>query len=305
MRLLLTAQVASTYFQLRELDEEIGVVAEAVGLQDKVADLTARRYREGASSEADLAQQRALAESNRAQLELLRIQRSQQEDALATLCGAPAAAFQVGTGRLPPILPVVPVAMPSRLLERRPDIASAERAVASANALIGVAQAAYYPVLTLAPTLFGYDSTSLATLLAARSSIWSFGVTAAQSVFDGGRLDAGLAGARASHAATVANYRQAVLTAVQETQDALSALQLLGVAQTHQDSAVANENKAYRIGLVRYREGLDNAVTLALTEQNQLAAQRTQAQIRGNRFLVSVALVKALGGGWTGLDHAQ
>ena len=305
VRLLLAAQVASSYLQLRAVDEEMAVVSSAAVLQDKVVDLVGRRYRGGAASQADLAQQTALAQSTRAQLELLGIQRSQQEDSLATLTGTPAAQFRLGVAGLPGTLPQVPLAMPSRLLERRPDIASAERAMAAANAQIGVARAAYYPVLSLAPTLLGYDANVLSALVAARSVVWSFGAAATQTLFDGGRADAGVAAAKANHAATVANYRQTVLQAIQETQDALSALQALALAQRRQDEAVRNEDQASRIGLVRYQEGLDNALTLAVTQQNQLTALRVQAQIRGSQFLSSVALIKALGGGWAGLEVAH
>ena len=301
VRLLLAAEVASRYFALRQLDEEIAVVTRAIGLQDKVVDLIQRRYKAGASAQADLAQQIALTQASKAQLELLKLSRAEQEDALATLTASPAAQFRLAPARLPATVPSVPVAMPSRLLERRPDIASAERAVAAANAQVGVARAAYYPVLTLAPTLLGADSNVLSTLAQARSAIWAFGLSATQPLFDAGRNDALVDTARANRAATVANYRQAVLTAIQELQDALTGLQQLGVAQQRQDDAVTNQNKAYQIGLVRYQEGLDNSVTLATTEQNQLSAQRVQSQIRGSQFQASVALIKALGGGWTGL----
>jgi len=301
VRLLLTAQLASSYLALRQLDEEIAVVRDAVGLLDKVQALITKRYQAGAASQADLVAQSALAEASKAQLELLKGQRSQQEDALATLTGTPAPDFRLAAGRLPAALPGVPLAQPSTLLERRPDIAAAERAVAAANAQIGVARAAYYPSLMLAPALAGFESNALSNLVSTPSLIWALGLAASQTLFDGGRTDANVAAARASHAGAVANYRQTVLTAVQETQDALSGLQQLGLAAQRQDEAVRNQDKAYRIGLVRYREGLDNAILLATTEQSRLTALRVQSQIRGSQFQAAVGLIKALGGGWAGL----
>jgi NodT family efflux transporter outer membrane factor (OMF) lipoprotein len=301
LRLLITSQVAAAYFQLRQLDEEIAVVQTSVDLQGKVLDLITRRYKEGASSEGDVAQQSALGQASRAQLALLRDQRNQQEDALATLTGTAAAQFRLLPGRLPPALPAIPLALPSTLLERRPDIASAERAMAASNAQIGVARAAYYPALTLAPTFVGTESSVLSQLFSARSAIWSLGLAATQTVFDNGRTDAAVDSAKANHAGTVANYRQTVLTAVQETQDALGSVQSLHQARQWQDEAVRSQDVAYRIGLTRYREGLDNAVTLALTEQNRLQAQRVLTQIRGSQFILGVRLIKALGGGWQGL----
>ncbi len=300
VRLVLTAQVASTYFLLRQLDEEMAALAESIASQAKVLDLIGKRYAQGAAGEADLAQQRALLESSRAQQALLKAQRSRQENALATLCGMPAANFHLPPGKLPPSLPSIPLVVPSRLLERRPDIASAERAMAAANAQIGVARAAYFPSLMLSPTYGGYESNRLANLLAAPSVIWSFGLAATQTLFDGGRIAAGVDFARAAYAGTVANYRQSVLTAIQESQDAMDSLRELSVARERQDEAVGQQSKAYRISLVRYREGLDNALTLAVAQQNQLAATRILSQIEGSRFVSAVGLIKALGGGWHG-----
>jgi NodT family efflux transporter outer membrane factor (OMF) lipoprotein len=305
VRLLLTAQVAMAYLQLRQLDEEIAVVTSSVELQSKVLDLITRRYRGGASSQADLVQQSALTQASQAQLELLKVQRNQQEDALSTLTGTPAAAFRIAPGKLPAGLPVVPLVMPSALLERRPDIAAAERAVAAANAQIGVARAAYYPSLTLAPALMGYESNAVSSLLSAPSLIWAVGLAASQTLFDAGRTDATVAAARASHAVTVANYRQTVLVAIQEAQDAMDSLLELRVAGQRQDEAVMNQKKAFKIGLTRYREGLDNSVTLATTEQNQLAALRVQTQIRGSQYVAAVSLIKALGGAWPGLESRR
>jgi outer membrane protein, multidrug efflux system len=301
VRLVLTAQVASAYFQLHQYDEEIDLLSQSTASQQKVLDLINKRYTQGAAGQADLAQQSALLESSQAQLELLKAQRNRQENALATLSGTPAASFHLPPGKLPKSLPDTPLVLPSSLLERRPDIASAERAIVAANAQIGVAKAAYFPSLTLSPTYGGYESNRLANLFSAPSLIWSIGIAATQTLFDGGRTSAGVDFAKAGYVGTVASYRQAVLTAIQESQDAMDTLHELALARQKQDEAVRQQNKAYRISLARYREGLDNALTLAVTQQNQLAAERILSQIQGNQFLSSVGLIKALGGGWQGL----
>jgi NodT family efflux transporter outer membrane factor (OMF) lipoprotein len=298
VRLILTAQVASTYFQLRQQDEEIGYVSGSIALQQKVLDLIRIRREFGASAETDEVLQTALFQSSQAQLELLKNQRKQAEDLLATLTGRPAASFNLSAGNLPAKLPDIPVGVPSSLLERRPDIASAERAMAAANAQIGVAKAAYFPLLTLSPAMGGYESNRVSNLVSAPSLLWSVGVQATQTLFDNGRISAGVDFAQAGYVAAIANYRQAVLVSIQEVQDALNNLHGLESARQKQDEAVRNQNKAYEITLYRYKEGLDNALTLATVQQNQLAYLRTQSQIRGGQFLSSVNLLKALGGGW-------
>ena len=298
VQLLLNAQVAAVYFQLRQTDEELEVLSTSAALQEKVLSLIVKRYKLGASAQVDVVQQASLVDSTKAQLELLKAQRNQQEDALATLTGTPAASFRLAVGKLPAMVPQLPHTVPSILLERRPDIASAERAMAAANAQIGVAQAAYYPTINLSPTYGGFESNSLAVLLNAPSLIWSLGVSASQSLYDGGRIKANVDFAKAGYASTVANYRQSVLVGIQEAQDALGNLQELDLAKQRQDEAVHNQVKAYQIHLIRYKEGLDNSFILATTEQNQLVSQRVQSQIRGSQFLATVGLIKALGGDW-------
>ena len=299
VRLVLTAQLAQAYFQLRQLDEEIATLTETASLQEQVRRLIERRYAAGASGQADLVQQTALAETTQAQLHLVSAQRHQLEDALATLTGTPAPDFRLPPGGLPVTMPDVPVALPSALLERRPDIASAERAMAAANAQIGVARAAYFPVVNLMPTYAGYESRTVADLFSVPALIWSVGLAATETLFDGGRIASGVDSAKAGYALSVANYRQSVLGAVQEAQDALGNLQEIDLALKRQDAAVRNLNKAYQISLRRYKEGLDNSITLATIQQNQLAAKRVQSQMQGSRFLSQVGLIKALGGGWS------
>ena len=298
VRLILTAQVASAYFQLRQRDEEISFVSGSVASQEKVLELTKVRHEYGVSAENDVVFQSALVKSSKVQLQLLINQRKQTEDLLATLTGVPAPNFNLSSGTLPSKTPVIPLGVPAKLLERRPDIASAERAMAAANAQIGVAKAAYFPSLSLTPTFGGYESNGLSNLFSAPSLVWSVGVQATQTLFDGGRNRAGVNFAQAGYVAALALYRQSVLVAIQEAQDALSNLQGLEVARKQQDEAVRNQNRAYELTLLRYKEGVDNALTLATVQQNQLSALRVQSQLRGGQFLSAVSLLKALGGGW-------
>lgn len=298
VRLLLTAQLASTYFQLRQFDEEIRFISASIGSQEKVLELIRIRHEFGAAAEGDVVLQRAVVDASKAQLELLKNQRKHQEDVLATLIGVPAASFKLSPGWLPTKVPATPVGLPASLLERRPDIASAERAMAAANARIGIAKAGYFPALNLSPMFAGYESNNLSNLISVPSLVWSAGVLTTQTLFDGGRIRAGVDFAQAGYVTALANYRQTVLVAIQEAQDALGNLHGLESAMQNQDAAVRNQNKSYELTLLRYKEGLDSAITLAIVQQNQLSALRVQSQIHGDQYVAAVTLLKALGGGW-------
>ena len=298
VRLLLSAQLATAYFQLRQLDEESALLRQSISLQQKVLQLTEIRHREGLDAAGALATQQASLQAAQAQLSLLGNQRQQQQDLLATLSGHPASSFQLAAATLPARLPVIPAGVPADLLQRRPDIAAAERAMAAANAQIGVAKAAWFPQLTLSPTYIGYESAQLARLVSAPALVWSLGLQAGQTLFDNGKTRAGVDYAEAGYQAAASSYRQTVLQAIQETQDALSTLQGLDQASMQQGDAVSSQQHAYDISLLRYREGLDNALTLAINQQSLLGAQRLQAQLHGSQFVWSVNLIKALGGSW-------
>ncbi|WP_199104549.1 efflux transporter outer membrane subunit [Aquitalea sp. ASV11] len=298
VRLLLSAQLATAYFQLRQLDEESALLRQSISLQQKVLQLTAIRHREGLDAAGALATQQASLQAAQAQLSLLGNQRQQQQDLLATLSGHPASSFQLGADNLPARLPVIPAGVPADLLQRRPDIAAAERAMAAANAQIGVAKAAWFPQLTLSPSYIGYESAQLARLVSAPALVWSLGLQAGQTLFDNGKTRAGVDYAEAGYQAAASSYRQTVLQAIQETQDALSTLQGLDQASSQQAAAVGSQQHAYDISLLRYREGLDSALTLAINQQSLLGAQRLQAQLHGSQFVWSVNLIKALGGSW-------
>ena len=298
VRLLLSAQLATAYFQLRQLDEESALLQQSISLQQKVLQLTEIRHREGLDAASALATQQASLQAAQAQLSLLGNQRQQQQDLLATLSGHPASSFQLAPGSLPAGVPLIPPGVPADLLQRRPDIASAERAMAAANAQIGVAKAAWFPQFTLSPTYIGYESAQLARLVSAPALVWSLGLQAGQTLFDNGKTRAGVDYAEAGYQAAAASYRQSVLQAIQEGQDALSTLHGLQQASQQQGLAVSSQQHAYDISLLRYREGLDNALTLAINQQNLLGAQRLQSQLRGSQFVWSVNLLKALGGDW-------
>ncbi|MBV8469151.1 MAG: efflux transporter outer membrane subunit [Burkholderiaceae bacterium] len=303
LRLLLTAQLASSYFTLRQADQEQEVVQANLVLQRKVLDLQVKRHQLGSATQVDLEQQQALITSTQAQLDLLKAQRAQQENAIATLTGTPAAEFTLSASDRVTAVPALPAGLPSTLLERRPDVASAERAMAAANAQIGVNQAARYPNLMLAPNVGGFESNTLSHLISTPALIWSLGIGSSMTLFDGGRIDASVNQAKAAYAGTVASYRQTVLAAVEETQTALSNLQQMAQAVRDQDESVRHQDRAFQIGLLRYREGLDNTLQLAVSEQNLLTAQRSQTQLHGTQLQYSVTLIKALGGGWAGLHQ--
>lgn len=297
-RLLLTSDLAANYFNLREIDAELDVLARAIALQRRALELVRARHDLGAASGLDLAQQQALLETTLVQLELLRRQRGQFEHALATLTGTAAPQFSLAPQRRERVPPALPLGLPSDLLQRRPDIAASERAMAAANAQIGVANAAFYPSITLGSAL-GLDSRELATLLDAPSLLWSLGVSAAQTLFDGGRTRANLEFASAGHAASVANYRRVVLTAMQEVQDGITGLAALERAAQQADAALLAARRVSDMTTARYEGGASAYLEVVVAQQALLASERQTVQLLGQRLVTTVFLVKALGGGWS------
>lgn len=298
VRLLLGADLATAYFNLRSVDTELDVVARSVALQRRALDLASSRHDLGAVSGLDVAQQQALLDTTLTQVDLLKRQRAQFEHALGTLTGAGAPVFALAP-RVPeaalPQVPAVPVGVPSDLLERRPDVAAAERAVAAANAQVGIANAAFYPSITLGATL-GTQSRALGSLFDAPSLLWSLGASLAQPLFDAGRIRANLAGAEAGYDATVANYRRVVLTAMQEVEDGITGMASLERAHAQAMRASDSAAKVLDLATARYEGGVASYLDLISAQQSLLNAQRQQAQLLGQRLLVSVFLVKALGG---------
>ena len=297
VRLVMTSELAADYFSLRELDTEIGVVRQALEFQQKDYDLVVRREQGGVASGLDVSQQATVLDATRAQLELLREQRAQYLHAIAVLVGQPASTFQLAEHPLDTAPPVIPTGVPSDVLQRRPDIATAERQMASANAQFGVAKAAFYPVISLFGT-GGASSRDIASLISAPSAIWALGGQAVQPLFNGGRNRANLAGAKANYDQTVANYRQNVLVAFQQVEDALSNLNTLQSAAASQEKAVDDAQRALNIANNRYVGGITTYLDVVTAEETLLSNQRLMTQIRGQQMVNSVYLAKALGGGW-------
>jgi len=296
-RLLLTAELAGDYCSLRELDSEIDVVRQGIGLQRRALEFVVARHDLGAASGLDVSQQQAVLDATATQIELLRNQRAKYEHAIAALVGVPAPAFGIDESLLMAPPPPPPLGVPSDVLERRPDVASAERAMAAANAQIGVARAAYYPSFIMAPGI-GVDSRTLSTLFNAPSLLWAFGVQAAEVVFDAHRTDGNVRFAEAGYQASLAHYRQTVLGAFQEVEDGISGLVLLERAAKEAQSAVASSRRLLDLSNDRYAGGLTSYLDVITAQQLLLNNQRQAAQILGQQLVSSVFLVKALGGGY-------
>ena len=296
-RLVLAAELAADYFSLRALDTELDVLTRSIALQRRALGFVDERHRGGAASGLEVAQQQALLDTTLTQVDLLRKQRAQFEHAIATLVGAPAPGFSLAPEALAVDVPRVPLGVPSDLLERRPDIASAERAMAAANAQVGVARAAFFPSITLGPSA-GVESRSLATLFDAPSVVWSLGVSATQVLFDAGRIRANVEAARAAHDAAAANYRRVVLTAMQEVEDGITGLAALARADAQAGAAVASSRRVLELATGRYEGGASTYLDVISAQQGVLATERQLAQLQGQQLLTAVFLVKALGGGW-------
>jgi NodT family efflux transporter outer membrane factor (OMF) lipoprotein len=301
-RLMLMAELAANYFSLREIDAEIDVVRRSLGLQRDALTFVTNRHDLGFATGLDLAQQQALLDASATQLELLQNQRAQFEHAIATLIGTPAPTFTLSASTATPPLPALPIGLPSDLLQRRPDVASAERAMAAANARIGVARAAYFPTIDLVPGLgapsAGWESNALATLFAAPSRLWSIGLSASQTLFDAGKTRANVRFADADYSAAVATYRQTVLTAMEEVQNGISGMATLERAEIQASASVRSAQRAFDIASDRYKGGVDTYLDVITAEQTLLTNQRQAVQIQGQQFSTAVFLVKALGGGW-------
>ena len=297
VQLVLTAELAADYFSLRELDSETDVVQESVKIQQQGLAVVNHRHEGGIASGLDLAQQQTLLDSTVTQLYLLQQQRAQFEHAIAVLTGDPASSFNVPVAPLRAAPPSVPLGMPSDLLERRPDIATAERAMVNENALVGVARTAFYPQFTIAGS-GGFESVSLGSLISAPSAFWSLGGDLLQPIFNGGRNRANLAATKSAYDESVANYRESVLTAFQQVEDSLSGLDSLSRAAQTQNAAVADAHRALDIANDRYVGGLTTFLDVITAQSVLLTNERLSTQLLGQQMVTSVFLVKALGGGW-------
>ncbi len=301
-RLVLTAELATDYFALRELDNEIDVVNRSAQLQQKALDFVTAQHDLGAVSGLELLQQRAQLAATQTQVHLLENQRQQEQNAIAVLVGKPAPDFTIAQKVTPLPVPALPTGLPSELLQRRPDVASAERAMAAANAQIGVARSAYFPDITLSPT-FGWESTRFAGLFSVPSLMWSVGATASELLLDGGKRAAGVDFAQAGYESAQASYRQTVLTAFQEVQNAVTGLSVLDRASTAGQAAVDDARKSFELASDRYQGGLVAFIDVLNAEQQLLASERQEVQIHGQQVATVVFLAKALGGGWSAGDR--
>jgi NodT family efflux transporter outer membrane factor (OMF) lipoprotein len=296
-RLSLQAELAQDYFQLRTLDAQRKLLDETVAAFEQSLELTRTRYRGGVASQVDVVQAETQLETTRAQAIDVGVQRAQFEHAIAVLTGQPASTFSVPTAPLATPPPAVPVGVPSQLLERRPDIAAAERRMASANAQIGVALAAYYPMITLSAST-GFESSSITQLFTWPSRFFSVGPSITQTVIDGGLRRAQTDQARAAYDTSVANYRQTVLTAFQGVEDNLAALRILESEADVQERAVKAAQRSVSLTTSQYRAGTVSYLNVITTQTIALADEVTAVQILGRRMTATILLVQALGGGW-------
>jgi NodT family efflux transporter outer membrane factor (OMF) lipoprotein len=296
---LLSAQgtLVQSYFQLRVNDEQQRLLIQTSDAYERSLQITRNRYESGVASRVDVAMAETQLKSAQAQAVDLGVQRAQLEHAIAVLIGKPPADFQIKPVKGLPTLPQVPPALPSALLERRPDIAGAERRMAAANAQIGVAQGAFFPALTFNGTA-GYQNSSFSQLLTLPNRFWSVGSSLALTVFNGGAFSAQKSAAIASYDATVATYRQTVLSAFQEVEDNIAALRQLAEETSAQDAATYSANQALLLTRYQYQAGTVSYLNVVIAQAAALNAQQTSLNITGRRLLANAALIKALGGDW-------
>ena len=296
-RLLQHAELAVYYFELQGQDQLQAIFNSTVEAYRQTLELTKALAKTGIDSDEAVAQAETQLEAAEAQAIDLGIARAQYEHAIATLLGRPASAFSLPPRPLNAQPPMVPLTVPSRLLERRPDIAAAERAVAAANAQIGVAETAYYPTLNLSASA-GWGAASLAGLTQLPLFFWSVGATLSETLFDAGLRGAVVEQARAQYEATVASYRQTVLTAFQQVEDDLAGLRLVADELKQQRAAVVSAQRYLTIATNRYRLGLDPYLDVIAAQSTLLQAQRSEATLAMQEMTLSVQLIEALGGGW-------
>lgn len=299
LRLALSAEVATGYFTLRGLDRELDFARSGVALRRRFLDLIRVRRANGAATEFDVARAEAELASTEAEVSDLARRRAREQDALAVLLGAAAPDFSVaGDSDALPNPPSVPAGLPSSLLERRPDVAAAEYALAGANARIGVAKAAFFPAISLTGS-FGAASGDFNRLFHGGSRLWSIGPTLYLPIFQGGRIRANLARSRAAYDENVAHYREQVLVAFREVQDSLTATRLLADQAGAEARAVAAAQRAERLAQTQFDAGYVSSFEVIDAQRTLLATERAATQVEARRLVNSIGLIKALGGGWS------
>jgi NodT family efflux transporter outer membrane factor (OMF) lipoprotein len=297
INLTMHADLAIDYFAARTLDAEEKLLQNTVVQYQQALQLNEDRYQGGLASEVEVEQARTILETTRAQLVDVGVARAQYEHAAAVLIGKPPAGFSLPPLPLTTPPPPIPVGVPSELLERRPDIAASERRVASANAQVGLAKAAYYPLVNIVGS-GGFESGTITTLLQGPSALWSVGGAAAATIFDGGRRHALNDEAKATYDSSVASYRQTVLRAFQQVEDNLAALRLLEQEAGVQATAVQSAQRSLDLSNTRYEGGVTSYLEVITAQNAALSDEVTAVNILGRRMASAVLLIEALGGGW-------
>jgi NodT family efflux transporter outer membrane factor (OMF) lipoprotein len=295
--LSLRSELAMDYFELRGLDTQRQLLDDTIQEYQRFLELTISRFHGGVATDADVAQAQTQLDQTIAQDIDIGVARAQFEHAIATLTGQPASTFSLAPAPLTLTLPTVPVGVPSEMLERRPDVAGAERRAAAANEQIGIAIAAYYPQVSLGGS-GGFESSRAGNLFQGPSALWSLGGSATELLFDAGRRHALTVEARAGYDVEVANYRQTVLQSFQDVEDQLAALSILNEEAAAQQKTVADAERSLSILTNQYKGGLTIYLQVITAQAIELANRRTAADITTRQFAASVQLVKALGGGW-------
>lgn len=297
-RLSAQATLAQSYFQLRSLDAQQQLLDDTVVAYEKSLRLVQNQYAAGIVAKADVVQAQVQVKTTQAQAIDIGVQRAQLEHVIALLLGKPPSELSITRAPLDAAVPAAPVELPSELLERRPDIAAAERRMAQANAQIGVAKAAYFPSLTLSAS-GGYQSAAMIDWLTAPSRYWSFGTAITETLFDGGLRRAQTDQAIAAYDASVAAYRQTVLTGFQQVEDSLATLRILEQEAEVQGEAVTLAEQALALVLNQYKAGTVNYLNVVVAQATALANQRTAVNLLGLRVVAHTQLVTSLGGGWS------
>jgi len=302
-QLSLQATLAQNYFQIIQLDKQTALARDTVTAYEKSLQLTQNRYAAGVATRADVAQAQVQLANARVQLAASRVQRAQLEHAIAVLIGEPASDFSLPPTQTLPRPQVVPAGLPSQLLLRRPDLAAAERQVAAANAQIGVAEAAYFPSLTLSAQ-GGWRSSTFSNLISAPNEFWSIGPALAATLFDGGARSAQVAQSKNAYQQVVAQYRQLSLQAFQQVEDQLAALTILADEAELQQQAIAAADNSLLLSTNSYKAGTVSYLNVLTAQTAAYTARSNALQITGQRLNASVALIQALGGKWGADDQA-